>query len=64
MYNNQFSKWEDIKQMQIMKTMKTNETIEMLQYKLMRYKAMRKGAACQSLQYRIQKMMDSRANAW
>jgi len=49
--------------MQIMKTTKMNETIEMLQYKLMRYKAMRKGAACQSLQYRIQKMMDSRANA-
>lgn len=36
---------------------RTNDTIEMLQYQLRRYKAMRKGAACQSLQYKLQKLM-------
>ena len=40
----------------------TNDTIEMLQYQLKRYKAMKKGAACQSLQFKIQKMMNQ-ANA-
>ena len=41
---------------------RTNETIEMLQYQLKRYKAMKKGAACQSLQFKLQKMMNQ-ANA-
>ncbi len=35
---------------------RTNETIETLQYQLRRYKAMRNGAACQSLQHKLQKM--------
>ena len=42
---------------------KQNDTIEMLQYQLRRYKAMRKGAACQSLQYKLQKLMSQQANA-
>lgn len=42
---------------------KTKETIEMLQYQLRRYKAMRKGAACQSLQYKLQKLMSQPVNA-
>jgi len=41
---------------------RTNETIETLQYQLKRYKAMKKGAACQSLQFKIQKLM-TQANA-
>lgn len=41
---------------------RTNETIEMLQYQLKRYKAMKKGAACQSLQLKLQKLM-TQANA-
>ena len=41
---------------------RTNETIEMLQYQLRRYKAMKKGATCQSLQFKIQKLMNQ-ANA-
>ena len=41
---------------------RTNETIEMLQYQLKRYKAMKKGAACQSLQFKLQKLM-TQANA-
>ena len=41
---------------------RTNDTIEALQYQLKRYKAMKKGAACQSLQFKIQKLM-SQANA-
>ena len=41
---------------------RTNDTIEMLQYQLRRYKAMRKGA-CQSLQYKLQKLMSQQANA-
>ena len=36
---------------------RTNNTIEMLQYQLKRYKAMKKGAACQSLQLKLQKLM-------
>lgn len=36
------------------------ETIESLQYQLKRYKAMRKGAACQSLQTRIQKLLNQK----
>jgi hypothetical protein len=40
---------------------RTNNTIEMLQYQLKRYKAMKKGAACQSLQLKLQKLM-SQAN--
>jgi len=40
---------------------RTNDTIEMLQYQLRRYKAMRKGAACQSLQYKLQKLMSQQA---
>ena len=42
---------------------RTNDTIEMLQYQLKRYKAMRKGAACQSLRYKLQKLMSQQANA-
>ena len=42
---------------------RTNDTIEMLQYQLRRYKAMRKGAACRSLQYKLQKLMSQQANA-
>ena len=49
-----------IKIMMIMS--RTNETIEMLQYQLKRYKAMKKGAACQSLQFKLQKLM-TQANA-
>jgi hypothetical protein len=41
---------------------RTNATIEMLQYQLRRYKAMKKGAACQSLQFKIQRLM-SQAHA-
>lgn len=41
---------------------RTNETIETLQYQLKRYKAMKKGAACQSLQFKIRELM-SHANA-
>ena len=41
---------------------KRNDTIEMLQYQIKRYKAMKKGAACQSLQVKLQKLM-SQANA-
>jgi hypothetical protein len=41
---------------------KTNDTIEMLQYQLKRYKAMKKGATCQSLQVKLQKLMNQ-ANA-
>ena len=37
---------------------KTNNTIEMLQYQLKRYKAMKKGATCQSLQAKLQKLMN------
>jgi len=40
----------------------TNDTIEMLQYQLKRYKAMRKGAACQSLQLKLQKLTSQSAN--
>ena len=39
-----------------------NETIEMLQYQMKRYKAMKKGATCQSLQVKLQKLMNQ-ANA-
>ena len=42
-------------------TKRTSETIEMLQYQLKRYKAMKKGAACQSLQAKLHKLM-SQAN--
>ena len=41
---------------------KTNDTIEMLQYQLKRYKAMRKGAACQSLQFKLQKLASQSHN--
>ena len=37
---------------------KANNTIEMLQYQLKRYKAMKKGATCQSLQAKLQKLMN------
>ena len=40
-----------------MKKFKMNE-IEMLQYQLNRYKTMRKGAMCQSLSMRLQKLMN------
>jgi hypothetical protein len=53
---------ENIKKEKKMETKKTNETIEMLQYQLKRYKAMRKGAACQSLQYKLHKLMELQAN--
>ncbi|MBR6621061.1 MAG: hypothetical protein IKK90_01045 [Bacteroides sp.] len=41
---------------------KTNDTIEMLQYQLKRYKAMRNGAACQSLQHKLQKLTSQSIN--
>ena len=37
---------------------RTNDTIEMLQYQLKRYKAMKIGAACQSLQIKLHKLMN------
>ena len=40
----------------------TNDTIEMLQYQLKRYKAMKKGAACQSLQIKLNKLMSQTSN--
>jgi len=40
-----------------MEIRKTNDTIEMLQYQLKRYKAMRNGAACQSLKLKLQKKL-------
>ena len=46
----------------MMNMKRTNETIEMLQYQLRRYKAMKKGTACQSLQFKIQKLI-SQTNA-
>ena len=42
---------------------RTNDTIEMLQYQLKRYKAMKKGTACQSLQFKLHKLMSQPANA-
>ena len=41
---------------------RTNDTIEMLQYQLKRYKAMRRGAACQSLQFKLQRLINQPAN--
>ena len=41
----------------MMNVKRTNDTIETLQYQLKRYKAMKKGAACQSLQFKLQKLM-------
>ena len=41
---------------------RTNDTIETLQYQLKRYKAMRKGATCQSLQFKLQKLTNQSAN--
>ena len=41
---------------------RTNDTIEMLQYQLKRYKAMKKGAACQSLQVKLHKLMNQANN--
>ena len=41
---------------------RTNETIEMLQYQLKQYKAMKKGAACQSLQFKLQRLINQSAN--
>ena len=40
----------------------TNDTIEMLQYQLKQYKAMKKGAACQSLQNKLHKLMNQTSN--
>lgn len=56
------SKREDIKKKEV-NMERTNDTIAMLQYQLKRYKAMRKGAACQSLQIKLQKLMSQTANA-
>ena len=41
---------------------RTNDSIEMLQYQLKRYKAMRKGAACQSLQFKLQRLINQSSN--
>ena len=41
---------------------KTNDTIEMLLYQLKRYKAMKKGAVCQSLQVKLHKLMNEANN--
>ena len=46
-----------------METKKTNSTIEMLQYQLKRYKSMRKGAECQALQIKLNKLRSQHANA-
>ncbi|EPT32727.1 hypothetical protein HMPREF9012_2026 [Bacteroidetes bacterium oral taxon 272 str. F0290] len=43
-----------------MKTNRINE-IEQLQYQLNRYKTMRKGAVCQSLQMRLHKLLNQQA---
>lgn len=40
----------------------TNDTIEMLQYQLKRYKMMKKGATCQSLQNKLNKLMNQTSN--
>ncbi len=40
----------------------TNDTIEMLQYQLKRYKTMKKGPACQSLQNKLNKLMSQTSN--
>ena len=40
----------------------TNDTIEMLQYQLKRYKMMKKGTACQSLQNKLNKLMSQTSN--
>lgn len=46
----------------MMNMKRTNETIESLQYQLKQYKAMKKGATCQSLQVKLNKLM-SQSNA-
>lgn len=45
-----------------METKMTNETIEMLQYQLKRYKSMRKGAECQALQMKLNKLISQHTN--
>ena len=40
-----------------MNVKRTNDTIEKLQYQLKRSKAMQRGAAWQSLQFKLQKLM-------
>ena len=47
---------EDIKKKKVIME-RANDTIKMLEYQMKRYKAMKKGAACQSLQYKLQKLM-------
>lgn len=54
---NEFSKRENRKKRFMMKKFKMNE-IEMLQYQLNRYKTMRKGAMCQLLNMKLQKLMN------
>ena len=39
-----------------MKMNKMNESVEMLQYQLKRYKAMKNGAACQNIQSKLYKL--------
>ena len=46
-----------------MKRTRTNDSIEMLQYQLKRYKAMRNGAVCQSLQIKLHKLLSQQAHA-
>jgi hypothetical protein len=53
---------KDLKTIRNMETKRTNETIEMLQYQLKRYKALRKGATCQMLQFKLHKLMEQQAN--
>ena len=46
----------------IMKT-NSNEDILMLQYRIKRYQAMGKGAMCQTLNNRLQKLLSQQQNA-
>ena len=55
---NKFPYLKETQKLKIMNMRATNDTIEMLQYQLKRYKAMKRGAACQSLQIKLHKLMN------
>jgi hypothetical protein len=59
---NKFPYLKETQKLKIMNMRATNDTIEMLQYQLKRYKAMKKGAACQSLQIKLNKLMSQTSN--
>jgi hypothetical protein len=59
---NKFPYLKETQKLKIMNMRVTNDTIEMLQYQLKRYKAMKKGAACQSLQIKLNKLMSQTSN--